>query len=175
MTTPERPSLNEEALPISESLFGEINLASPPDAVEIAKTLPEPNRAQLAVFCYYRRHLHALGMMIASTCGRSALVNAGGRAGSAIFDQSRDPRKTLSAEWNPVGSSATRKPISLAGRAASAKSGPRWAEDRSASAVVLLSQAESIDCHRYRARRRPQRDLRCQAAGVATDGAQVVS
>ena len=118
MTTPVSLRLNEEALPISQSLFGRISLASPSDAVEIAKSLPEAHRARVAAFFYYRRHLHALGLMIASTCGRTALVTAGGHAGSAIFDQSRDPRRTLSAEQNPVESSARRKPISLASRAA---------------------------------------------------------
>ena len=47
MTTPDSLRLNEEALPISESLFGRISLASPSDAVEIAKSLPEAHRARV--------------------------------------------------------------------------------------------------------------------------------
>ena len=102
---------NEDPCPITEQLFGQLRRASPPDAVEIAKALPDPQRARLATFCYYRSHLRALGLMIASTCDRNALVGAGGGAGDTIYHQSRDPNKTLSEE---VGSRPP-KPITLAG------------------------------------------------------------
>ncbi len=102
---------NEDPCPITEQLFGQLRRASPPDAVEIANALPDPQRARLATFCYYRRHLHALGLMIASSCDRNALVDAGGSAGGTIYQQSSDPNKTLSEE---VGSRPP-KPISLAG------------------------------------------------------------
>ena len=114
MTIAETPKLNEEPCPIPEYLFGQISRASPLDAVEIATTLAEPERARLATFCYYRRHLHVVGLMIASGCDRTSLVNAGGRVGEMIFRQSRDPQKTLSQELHPPGS-RPRKPISLAG------------------------------------------------------------
>ena len=94
---------------LTEQLFGQLRRASPPDAVEIAKALPEPQRARLATFCYYRSHLRALGLMIASSCDRNALVDASGVAGDTIYHQSRDPNKTLSED---VGS-CTSKPISL--------------------------------------------------------------
>ncbi len=112
MAVPLGAKLNEDPCPITEQLFGQLRRASPPDAVEIAMTLPDPQRARLATFCYYRRHLHALGLMIASSCDRNALVNAGGGAGDTIYHQSRDPNKTLLEE---VGSRPP-KPISLAGR-----------------------------------------------------------
>ena len=118
MLAPQQLRPNEEELPIPEGLFGRISLASPPDAVEIAKSLPELERARLAAFCYYRRHLHALGLMIAASCSRGALVKAAGRPGGAIFDQSRDPQKTLSEESRSSGT-VTSKPISLAGKALS--------------------------------------------------------
>ena len=101
---------NEDPCPITEQLFGQLHRASPPDAAEIAKALPHPQRARLATFCYYRRHLHALGLIIASTCDRNALIDAGGGAGDTIYRQSRDPNKTLSEEvgYRP------QKPITLA-------------------------------------------------------------
>ncbi len=61
MAVPLGAKLNEDPCPITEQLFGQLRRASPPDAVEIAMTLPDPQRARLATFCYYRRHLHALG------------------------------------------------------------------------------------------------------------------
>ena len=102
---------NEDPCPITEQLLNQLRRASPPDAVEIAKAFPDPQRARLATFCYYRRHLHALGLMIASSCDRNALVAAGGGAGDTIYRQSRDPNKTLSEEvgYRP------QKPITLAG------------------------------------------------------------
>ena len=111
MAVPLGAKLNEDPCPITEQLFGQLCQSSPPDAVEIAKALPAPQRARLATFCYYRSHLHALGLMIASSCDRNALVHAGGGAGNTIYHQSRDPNKTLSEE---VGSRPP-KPITLAG------------------------------------------------------------
>lgn len=105
--------LNEEPCPVTETLLGELHRSSPPDAVEIAKGLPERQRASLAAFCYNKRHLYALALMIASTCGRATLVAAGGNVGEMIFRQSRDPDKTLAAEQQPLGSRPP-KPISLA-------------------------------------------------------------
>ena len=105
--------LNEDTGPIAEPLLGKLLRTSPPEAVEVAKELPEPQRARLAAFCYNKRHLYALGLMIASTCKRSALVKAAGSVGDAIYNQSRDLDKTLSAELHPPGS-RPRKPITLA-------------------------------------------------------------
>ena len=96
---------------LTEQLFGRLCRASRPDAVEIAEALPDPQRARLATFCYYRSHLHTLGLMIASRCDRNALVNAGGVAGDMIYHQSRDPNLTVSEDEG----SRPRKPISLAG------------------------------------------------------------
>lgn len=105
--------LNEDNCPVTEQLFGQLRGASSPEAIEVAKTLPEAQRARLAAFCYNKSHLHTLGLMIASTCGRGTLVKAGGLAGGIIYDQSRDPDKTLSAELRSPGSHPP-KPISLA-------------------------------------------------------------
>lgn len=103
MAYPLRTDLNEASCPVTEQLLVELSKASPPDAVEVAKDLPELQRARLAVFCYQRRHLHALGLMIASTCGRATLLDAGGKAGDVIFSQSRDPEQTLAAETRIPG------------------------------------------------------------------------
>ena len=108
------PKLNEEACPITEQFLGQLRQAAPPDAVEIAKTLPESQRARLALFFYNRSHLHCLGRMIASSCDRQALVHAGGRLGEMIFDQSRDAEVTASSERRLSGMHP-RKPITLAG------------------------------------------------------------
>ena len=106
--------LNEDYCPVSDDVFGRLRQASPPDAVGIARSLPSSQRAQLAVFCYRRRHLHELGLMIASTCERSELaIAAPGAPGMIIFDQSRDPKKLLAMELRPMADQGP-KPISVA-------------------------------------------------------------
>ena len=113
MAVPLIAKLNEDLCPITEQLFGQLRRASLPEAVEIAKALPQPQRARLVSFCYNKRHLHALGLMIASSCDRNALVDAGGSVGDTIFHQSRDPDKTMSEELQSQGSRPP-KQISLA-------------------------------------------------------------
>lgn len=88
-------SLNEKLVPVSENLFNEIVHAEPTDAVEIARKLPVENRARLAKFCYQRRHLNKLALLIASTCDRMVLRRAFGTAGDIIFQQSRNVESTL--------------------------------------------------------------------------------
>ena len=113
MALPLESSLNEDTGPISESLFKQIKGAPTPNAVEIAATLPEAQRAQLAVFCYRKRHLHELGLKIASTCDLNSLLQAAGTGGEVIFKQSRDPEATLAKEAMPH-SHASPKPVTLA-------------------------------------------------------------
>lgn len=95
MTYANAHSLNEKAIPISESLFNEMLHCEPAEAIEVAKKLPLENRARLAAFCYARRHLNHLGLLIASTCDRMALRRSFGTAGEIVFKQSRDVEKTL--------------------------------------------------------------------------------
>lgn len=104
-------SLNESAVPVPEQLFGQLATAEPVDAVEIAKKLPLQNRAQLAAFCYARRHLNHLGLLIASTCDRMTLRRTMGTAGDVVFRQSRDVEKTIAAER---GSRSASSKITLA-------------------------------------------------------------
>ena len=113
MANPMHLQLNEDYCPVSDDVFGRLRQAAPPDAVGIARSLPSSQRAHLAVFCYRRRHLHELGLMIAATCERSALVAVANASGMIIYDQSRDPKKTLALE---LGRLADRGPktISLA-------------------------------------------------------------
>ncbi len=98
MSPAQSHSLNETAIPVPENLFGQLAEAEPIDAIEIAKQLPLENRARLAAFCYARRHLNHLGLLIASTCDRMTLRRAMGTAGEVVFKQSRDVEKTLAAE-----------------------------------------------------------------------------
>ena len=98
MSPAQSHSLNEAAVPVPENLFGQLASAEPVEAIEIAKKLPLQNRAKLAAFCYARRHLNHLGLLIASTCDRMTLKRTMGTAGEVVYQQSRDVEKTLAAE-----------------------------------------------------------------------------
>jgi len=105
--------LNEEQCPISESILGQMHGSNPAEAAAVAADLPEPQRAQLAAFCYERRHLHHLGLLIASTCGQLVLRKAFGLAGDVVFKQSRRPDDTIAEERRNAHQAAPR-PVTLA-------------------------------------------------------------
>ena len=88
-------SLNEKEIPVADGLFSELVRSEPKEAIEVARKLPLENRSRLAAFCYSKRHLNHLGLLIASTCDRMALRRAFGMAGDIVFRQSRDVDKTL--------------------------------------------------------------------------------
>jgi hypothetical protein len=74
----------------------------------LVETVSSEARAMLALFCYRKSHLHALALAIASSCTERELSRFGGRVGSALYAQSRDPKAA-----REVTSSGGRKPISL--------------------------------------------------------------
>ena len=113
MTATKADDLNEEPCPVPETILGQMHGSNPSDAAQIAARLPEAQRAQLAAFCYERRHLHQLGLLIASTCDRPALRKAFGLAGDVVFKQSRKPEETI-AEERRHSSHTTPKPVTLA-------------------------------------------------------------
>jgi hypothetical protein len=86
---------------------------------DIVGGLPASQRAALAVFCYARAHLHHIGLTIAATCDRFALVQASpsDAAGNVLFELSRQQHKPEGAA--PV---SARPRVSLA-KSASGNSG----------------------------------------------------
>jgi len=59
---------------------------------EIVDSLSASERARLAVFCYGRTHLNAIGLAIAARCDLDQLMAAthSSTAGRAIYERSRD-------------------------------------------------------------------------------------
>ena len=53
--------IRKPGVTLSEKVIEEVTGAGPADAVAVATTLPEAQRAALAQFCYGRRHLRHLG------------------------------------------------------------------------------------------------------------------
>ena len=90
-------------------------LSSPPaDALSIAASLPDNQRANLAQFCYQRVHLRELGLRIAATCDFHTLQHAFGRGADVIYEQSRNVDDTLQALKKSPGQSSAPN-IMLAG------------------------------------------------------------
>src|SRR5262245_3337644 len=95
MTAPTLTASPETSL---EAVLARLINAKPHDAAEIVAAVPERQRAELAVFCYSRGHLHEIGLAVGATCELSALVQASPStaAGTALFELSRRarPRQT---------------------------------------------------------------------------------
>lgn len=109
-------SLNasDDVCPVPESLFGQLYRTHPQGLSELVATIPSQTRAMLALFCYRRAHLQPLSLAIASTCDENELLDAGGRAGSVLFELSRQPQKPVATPGEPG-----RRKISLS-------KGPLW-------------------------------------------------
>ena len=65
-------------------------------------------RADLAVYCYHKAHLHRIGLAIAATCERSTLELTWGRTlGKALYDQSRELALVPEPARNPYRPAVT--------------------------------------------------------------------
>lgn len=102
-----------EGITVPTQIIEEVTSAGPADAVSVASTLPEAQRAILAQFCYGRRHLRHLGLLIAGTLSKQALMQTFGGAWEVIHRQAQDPEKTLASEKRPA-SEQSKRSISLA-------------------------------------------------------------
>jgi hypothetical protein len=78
-----------------ESVLGRLLRAGEAEIPAMVGHLPERQRAELALFCYSRAHLHQIGVVIAATCDLPSLVQAAPStaAGHGIFEQSRNQPK----------------------------------------------------------------------------------
>jgi hypothetical protein len=83
--------LNEEACPVPESVLGQLYRASPQGLPELIETVSPDVRAMLAVYCYRRSQLAAIGRAIAASCEEEDLSFHGGNLGVDIFAKSRAP------------------------------------------------------------------------------------
>ena len=82
--------LEDEPCPVADQMLGEMYRASSHGLNELIATVSPAARALLAVYCYRRAHLVSIGLAIATTCEKDDLTSAGGRAGAALFERSRE-------------------------------------------------------------------------------------
>jgi len=84
------PQLDDDQF-VPEELVGRLYSASESAVDELVDRFTLSERANLAMFCYRKSHLHRTGLAIAATCDLTTLVAAWGTAlGQAIFAQSRE-------------------------------------------------------------------------------------
>jgi hypothetical protein len=102
-----RDAYDSERCPVRDELLGEMYRASGDGLSQLVESVSSDLRAQLALFCYRRSHLHSLALAIAASCSERELVHFGGRVGSSLHAQSREPV----TQTRP--SLAGRKPITL--------------------------------------------------------------
>lgn len=78
---------NEPTSPVSLDLLALLMRADDPRISQIVLELSEERRAALAVYCFARAHMRALGLRIARDCGGDALWAAGGTMGRSLAEQ----------------------------------------------------------------------------------------
>jgi len=80
---------NDQSIPaeLAERLYR----AGESRAVDLVAGFSATQRANLAVYCYHKAHLHRIGLAIAATCDRSVLELTWGRTlGKALFERVND-------------------------------------------------------------------------------------
>jgi hypothetical protein len=102
-----RDAFDNERCPVRDELLGEMYRASEHGLARLVESVSSEVRAQLALFCYRRSHLHSLALSIAASCSERELIQLGGRVGASLYAQSREPAERA----RPAASG--RKPITL--------------------------------------------------------------
>jgi hypothetical protein len=81
------PAFGENTCPVSDATLSRLYRAQTAEIQAIAIELPEPQRMQLAVFCYVRSHLREVGRDIAALCNPDAIANIAGRGLASSIGQ----------------------------------------------------------------------------------------
>jgi hypothetical protein len=88
--TPATPQLDDDSL-VPEELIGRLHRATETTILDLMDRFTSQERANLAMYCYRKAHLHRIGLAIAATCDLPSLVQQWGTVlGHAVFVQSRD-------------------------------------------------------------------------------------
>src|ERR1700743_3545749 len=105
-----REAFENDFCPVRDELLGQMYRANEHGLARLVESVSSDARARLALFCYRRSHLHSLALSIASSCSERELVQFGGRAGSALYAQSREAPYARTAG---TPSHSGKKPITL--------------------------------------------------------------
>ena len=103
-----RSAFETESCPVDDDTLGRLYRAHEAGLPALVASVAPDVRAMLALYCYHRSHMHALGVAIASSCEEIDLVKMGGRVGSMLYALSRGK-----VEQTPRPSYSSRKSITL--------------------------------------------------------------
>jgi hypothetical protein len=107
---PDRRPSEDDACPVRDEMLAEIYSASKLGLPVLVATVEPDVRAMLALYCYHRSHLHAIGIAIAASCEEDDLIHFGGRVGVVLYTRSREAPQPM-----PVASHyTTRRKVTLA-------------------------------------------------------------
>ncbi|MDR6659004.1 hypothetical protein J2W51_001546 [Tardiphaga robiniae] len=110
-----RQAFENDFCPVEEDLLGAMYRANEKGLTHLVASVSSDVRAMLALFCYRRSHLHALGISIASSCSERELIEFGGRVGSTLYALSHDTavtRPSVSAYHSRKAITLSTKPLS---------------------------------------------------------------
>ena len=94
--------------PVPAELAERLYRAGESQVGDLVSGFSATQRANLAVYCYHKAHLHRVGLAIAATCDRSVLELTWGRAlGKALFEQSREPALAPTRATHPYRRAVT--------------------------------------------------------------------
>jgi hypothetical protein len=90
---------------VPDDLVGRLYDAGESGVADAVAEFSQEQRANLAMFFYRRTHLHQVGLAIAATCDRTALVQAWGTAlGQALFTQAHETASArMRGPYRPQG------------------------------------------------------------------------
>ena len=74
-----RHAYDSERCPVRDELLGEMYRANEHGLARLVESVSSDVRAQLALFCYRKSHLHSLALAIAASCSERELIRLGGR------------------------------------------------------------------------------------------------
>ena len=83
--------LEDDRCPVSDQFLSELYRSDSRNIDLLIASIDPAVRAMLALFCYRRAHLSAVGLAVAASCEEQDLVHWGGIGGSALFAASERP------------------------------------------------------------------------------------
>jgi hypothetical protein len=128
-----RVAFENDACPVGDDLLGQLYRTHENGLPALVESVSSDIRAMLALYCYRRSHLHAMGIAIAASCEERDLVNLGGRVGTTLFAISRQAPAARSA----VSASGHRRSITLSTAPLSAVPAMDDVDDEDAGSAAL--------------------------------------
>jgi len=104
-----RVAFENDSCPVGDDLLGQLYRTNENGLAALMGSVGSETRAMLALYCYRRSHLHAMGVAIAATCEERELVQLGGRVGAMLYGLSRDNGSAP----RPLTAAAQRRAITL--------------------------------------------------------------